>query len=376
MKSKAEHINWQKRTKDEHKDRILILLKENKTMRFKDFLAQSEKTGIRSEKGLSEVLQRLQDEGLIEKTHVQIEVPKGEAKKGFRGEALERPTSKKQIETYRLTTEGQKYQSWWLIHELLDFKDKNASYVHSLSSNYYNFGLSFDIVMSGKGRQLSFILPPIPQVETFIMQNVFKKIKEGGIKLEQSEGKILTSFEIDLSQFADTLIKIQSFIEDINSNKDIFSDIRLDFDKKEVNKLWHFDFLIHFSSLLGDNNFRQNLGAFLKNFSKDQKFYDLTQVDPKLFNRFVKALDAGKDPLKDKLLFKSLIVPIERGIGYYNIFDTYIKAIKIIRYGDIEFYETLSNLENKIWEKINRMSTDWSMREQRKFETKQKRDAK
>ena len=106
MKSKAERINWQKRTKEEHKDRILTLLKENKTMRFKDFLAQSEKTGIRSEKGLSEVLQRLQDEGLIEKTHVKVEFPKGEAKKGLRGETLERPTAKKQIETYGLTTEG------------------------------------------------------------------------------------------------------------------------------------------------------------------------------------------------------------------------------------------------------------------------------
>lgn len=376
MKSKAERINWQKRTKEEHKDRILTLLKENKTMRFKDFLAQSEKTGIRSEKGLSEVLQRLQDEGLIEKTHVKVEVLKGEAKKGLRGEALERPTAKKQIETYGLTIEGQKYQSWWLIHELLELKDKNASYMHGLSSNYYNFGLSLDIIMSGKDRQLSFILPPVPQVEDFIMLNAFKNIKEGGKKLEPSEGKILTSFEIDLSRFADTIIKIQSFIEDINSNKDIFSDTRLDFDKKEVNKLGHFDFLVYFSSLLGDNNFRQNLGAFLKNFSKDQKFYDLTQVDSKLFNRFVKTLDEGKDPLKDKLLFKSLIIPIERGIGYYNIFSVYIKAARVIKYGDTDFYKKLDDLDSAVSKKTSAMSMAWSMREQKKFEAKQKSEQK
>ena len=262
------------------------------------------------------------------------------------------------------------------MRERLELKDKNASYMHSLSSNYYNFGLSLDIIMSGKDRQLSFILPPVPQVEDFIMLNVFKNIKEGGKKLEPSEGKILTSFEIDLSRFADTIIKIQSFIEDINSNKDIFSDTRLDFDKKEVNKLWHFDFLVYFSSLLGNNNFRQNLGAFLKNFSKDQKFYDLTQVDSKLFNRFVKTLDEGKDPLKDKLLFKSLIIPIERGIGYYNIFSVYIKAAKIIKYGDMDFYKKLDDLDSAVSKKTSAMSMAWSMREQKKFESKQKRDAK
>jgi len=376
MKNKAEREGWQKRAKEEHKDRILTLLKENKTMRFKDFLAQSERTGIKSAKGLSEVLQRLQNEGLIEKTHVKVEVPKGKAKKGIRGEVLEKPTVKKQIETYRLTTEGQKYQSWWLIHELLDLKDKNAIYMHTLSSNYYNFGLSLDIIMSGKDEQLTFMLPPVPQIEDFIMANAFKNIKENDIKLEPAEGKILTSFEVDLSRFADTLIKIQSFIEDINSSKDVFSDARLDFDKKEVNKLWHFDFLIHFSSLLGDYSFRKNLERFLKNFSKDQKFYDLTQVDPKLFNRFEKTLDEDKDPLKDKLLFKNLIVPIERGIGYYNIFSVYIKAAKIIRYGDVDFYKKLDDVENAVSKKTSEMSMAWSMRELKKLEAKQKRDQK
>ena len=145
-------------------------------------------------------------------------------------------------------------------------------------------------------RQLTFMLPPVPQIEDFIMAETFRNIREKGLKLESSEGKILTSFEIDLSRFADTLIKIQSFIEDINSDKDVFSDSKLDFDKAEVNKLWHFDFLIQFSYILGDDSFRRNLENFLKSFSKNQKFYDLTQVNSELFNRFVKTLEQNKDP--------------------------------------------------------------------------------
>ena len=114
----------------------------------------------------------------------------------------------------------------------------------------------------------------------------------------------------------------------------------------------------------------------MKNFSKDQKFYDLTQVDSKLFNRFVKTLEEGKDPLKDKLLFKSLIIPIERGIGYYNIFSVYIKAAKIIKYGDTDFYKKLDDLDSAVSKKTSAMSIAWSMREQKKFEAKQKSEQK
>lgn len=376
MKNKADKGGWQKRAKEEHKDRVLTLLRENKTMRFKDFLAQSERTGIKSEKGLSEVLQRLQDEGFIEKTHVKVEISKGEVKKGLRGEVLETPTITKRIETYKLTTEGLKYQSWWLIHELLELKDKNAGYVHSLSSNYYSFGLSHDGVMSGKDRQLTFVLPPIPQIENFIMAEAFKQIKEKGLKIVPSEGKILLSFEIDFTQFAETLIKIQSFIEDINSGKDIFSDNRLDFDKGEVNRLWHFDFLIGFSSFLADDNFDKNLKGFLNKFSKDQKFYDLTQVDSKLFERFMTCFKQDKSPMNDKVLFKQLLTSIEKGIGYNNLFSQYVKAAKIIRYGDINFYEKLDNFEIALSKKANEMSMAWTMREQKKLENKQKGELK
>lgn len=376
MKSETEHINWQKRVKEEHKDRILTLLRENKTMRFKDFVAQSEKTGIRSEKGLSEVLQRLLGEGLIEKTNIYVEMPKGEIKKGLRGEVLEGQARIKQVSAYKLTSQGKKYQSWWLIHELSELKDNNASYIHSWSGNYYVFGSSFDLAISSKAKNLSPILPSVYTIEEFIMLNAFKNIKEKGIKLEPSEGKILISFEIDFSLFTSTLVKIQSFIEDIDSNKDIFSDTRLDFDKKEVNKLWHLDFLVRFSSLLGDDTFIKNLRMFLANFSKGQKFYDLTKVDPHLFNRFIKMVNEGKDPLKDRLLFKSLIHRAKVGIGYDNIFSTYIKAAKIARYGDVEFYERLDGLEHRVDEKINEMLMGLSKRELKKLEAKQKRDAK
>ena len=383
-----ERYQRQKRISNENRDKILTIIHDSKKLnpegRVIDgatFTELQTKT-LLSPAGLTKILQKLETEDTIEKIIVKKEIilEKEEVLIGKKGAEIKpaKKFTKGMKPVYILTEKGQAYYKgiWQLMYELLELKDKNASYMHSLSSNYYNFGLSLDIIMSGKDRQLSFILPPVPQVENFIMLNVFKNIKEGGIKLKPSEGKILTSFEIDLSRFADTLIKIQSFIEDINSNKDIFSDTRLDFDKKEVNKLWHFDFLVYFSSLLGDNNFRQNLGAFLKNFSKDQKFYDLTKVDPHLFNRFIKMVNEGKDPLKDGLLFKSLIHRAKVGIGYDNIFSAYIKAAKIARYGDVEFYERLDDLEHRVDEKINEMLMGLSKRELKKLEAKQKRDTK
>jgi len=377
----------QRRISGENIDKILKIIHDSKKTDPKGVVKEGatfteiQKKALLSPAGLTKILQRLETEDTIEKTLIKKEIILEKEEVYTSGEVKPAKKLIKGKPVYVLTEKGQAYYKgiWQLMYELLELKDKNASYMHTLSSNYYNFGLSLDIIMSGKGGQLTFMLPPVPQIEDFIMSETFKNIKEKGLKLEPSEGKILTSFEVDLSRFADTLFKIQSFIEDINSSKDVFSDARLDFDKKEVNKLyklWHFDFLIHFSSLLGDDSFRKNLERFLKNFSKDQKFYDLTQVDSKLFNRFVKTLDEDKDPLKDKLLFKSLIVPIERGIGYYNIFSVYIKAAKIIRYGDVDFYKKLDDVENAVSKKTHEMSMARSMRELKKLEAKQKRDQK
>lgn len=378
----------QKRVSNENRDKILTIIQGRKKTDPKEIVidgatfTEIQKETLLSPAGLTKILQRLETEDTIEKILIKKEIVlKEEEVLIGKGGAEVKPAkkfTKGMKPVYILTEKGQAYYKgiWQLMYELLELKDKNASYMHSLSSNYYNFGLSLDIVMSGKDRQLTFMLPPVPQIEDFIMAETFRNIREKGLKLESSEGKILTSFEIDLSRFADTLIKIQSFIEDINSDKDVFSDSKLDFDKAEVNKLWHFDFLIQFSYILGDDSFRRNLENFLKSFSKNQKFYDLTQVNSELFNRFVKTLEQNKDPLKDKLLFKSLIVPIEKGIGYYNIFSVYIKAAKIIKYGDMDFYKKLDDLDKAVSKKTSEMSMAWSMREQKKFEAKQKRDAK
>ena len=349
MKNKAERGGWQKRVKEEHNDRILTLLKENKTMRFKDFLDQGERTGIKSEKGLSEVLQRLQNEGLIEKTHVEVEVPKGEAKKGMHGEVLEKPTVKKQKEAYTLTTEGQKYQSWWLIHELLDLRDKNASYTHTLSSNYYNFGLSLDSIMSGKGGQLTFMLPPVPEIEDFIMSEIFKNIKEKDLKPESSEGKILLSFEIDFEKFTGELIRIQTFIEDIKTDKDVFSDERLYLSTtpNRLNRLWVLDHLINYSLFFGDQTFRTHLTNYLQNLSNKTNFTaTFGEVDFEFVEKFVKLIMDNKEPLDDKRMLKRLIIK-GWGTSVELPLFTYIKVAKVLNFGKDKVYPKLCTYENE-----------------------------
>lgn len=369
--------SWQERTKGEHKDRVLTLLKEKKTMRFKDFLAQGERTGIKSPKGLSEVLLRLMSEGLVEKTHIDIEVEKGKPRLGSHGEILERNIVKKKVEAYTLTTEGQKYQAWWLIHELFDLKDKNSGYVHSLSYNYASFGLSEDIVMgrATENKLPNFDIPPIPEIENFIMLETFKKIRENNIKPQFSDYKLLLSFEFDFAQLTAQIIGLQVFIEDINTGQDVFSDKRLVL-WEQTDKLWLFDFFINYSVLLGDEKYRKNLTIFLKNFSKDHKFNELTQVDPKLFEKFMNCFKQGKDPVNDSVLFKKLIVPVEKGIGYYNYFSRYVKGARIIRFGDVDFYKKLNEFEERLSKKTSQMSMEWATREQKKLEAKQKRDAK
>jgi hypothetical protein len=373
MKSKNKRIDWQKRTKEEHKDRILTLLGENKTMRFKDFRTQSERTGIKSEKGLSEVLQRLQDEGLIEKTHIDIEIEKGEPERGPHGEILKKNIQKKKVEAYRLTEKGQKYQAWWLIHELFELKDKNSGYFHSIGYKYASFGLSEDIVIgrATDNKLSNFDIPAIPEIEDFIMLATFKKIREGSIKPEYDDHKLLLSFEIDFAQLTRQIMALQVFIEDINTGQDVFSDKRLGL-QEQTDKLWLFNLFINYSVLLGDEKYKDKLTIFLKNFSNSQQFYDITQVDSKLFKSFMKCVEQDKSPLKDKKLFNSLIIPVERGIGYYNLFVRYVAAAKIIKYGNKEFDEKLDELNAEVSKKTSEMSMSWAIKEQKKFEAKQK----
>jgi len=377
MKSKIERINWQKRVKEDHKDRIISLLKERKVMRFKDFEIENEKTGIKSPKGLGDVLQRLVKEGFIEKSHMEIEIEKGKPKTGLHGEILERDIVKKKVEAYALTSEGQKYQSWWLIHELFDLRAKNAGYFHSISTQYALFGLSEDIVMgrATENKISNFDIPPLQDIENFIMLEIFRKIKEDNIKPDINDSKLLVSFEFDFAQLAKQIIQMQMFIEDINSGRDIFADKRLIL-WEQVDKLWIFDFFINYSVLLGDEKYLENLKSYLKNFSKEQKFYELTQVDSKLFKRFLDYIAKDKDPIKDSVLFKTLIVPVEKGIGYYNYFSRYIKGAKMINYRNAEFYKKLDEFEKRLSEKTRKMAMEWAFKEQKKIEAKQKGEPK
>ena len=374
-----EKTSWQEGVKNRHKEGIIALLQEqpNKAMRFVDLLAKKDRTGIKSPKGLTEVLQRLIKEGLVENTHMDVEIERGKPKLGAHGEVLERNLVKKKVEAYGLTTEGRKYQSWWLIHELFDLQDKNSGYAHSLSYKYALFGLSQDIVMgrATENKLPNFDIPAIPEIEDFIMLETFRRIRENKIKPQPSDYKLLLSFEFDFAQFTAQVIELQAFIEDINTGQDVFTDKRLRL-WEHTDNVWLFNFLTNYSILLGDEKYKKNLTSFIKNFSKDQKFYELTQVDLKLFARFMGCFKQGKDPINDPVLFKKLIIPVEKGIGFYNFFSRYVEGARITKFGDIGFYNKLNEFEERLSKKTSQMSMAWSMREQKKFEAKQKSDQK
>ncbi|MDE1825342.1 MAG: hypothetical protein KGH61_01700 [Candidatus Micrarchaeota archaeon] len=374
-----EKPSWQEGVKNRHKEGIIALLQEqpNKAMRFVDLLAKKDRTGIKSPKGLTEVLQRLINERLVENTHIDIEIERGKPKLGMHGEVLERNLVKKKVEAYGLTTEGRKYQSWWLIHELFDLQDKNSSYVHSLSYGYASFGLSEDIVMgrATEGKLPNFDIPAIPEIEDFIMLETFRKIRENKIKPQLSDYKLLLSFEFDFAQLTARVIELQAFIEDINTGQDVFTDKRLRLLGHNDN-IWLFNFLVNYSVFFGDEAYRKNLTAFLKNLSKDKKFYELTQVNPELFTRFMGGFKQGKDPINDKVLFKKLIVPVEKGVGFYNHFSRYIEGARIIKFGDEKFNKKLDEFTNNLSKKISHMSMEWAERDRKEFESKQKGEQK
>lgn len=377
--STTDKGSWQDSVKNRHKEGVIALLQEqnSKAMRFMDILAQKDRTGIKSPKGLTAVLQRLIVEGLIEKTFIDIELEKGKPVRGSQGKILEKNVMKKKVEAYSLTTTGQGYMSWWLIHELLELKDKKVGYFHSASANYYGFGLSEDFVhrASSNNKLPNIDIASIPDMEDFFMSKIFKEIREKGIKVEPNDEKIILSFELDFAELTSQLIVIQMFMDDLNSGKDVFLDDRL-FLKEASNYLWRLDMFARYSFLMGDDKFRSILKKVLKKFTSDPRFHEIANVDVKLFHKFLKCINEGENPLNDRILFKNLIVPIEKGIGYYNVFKRYVIAAKILNFGDDDFEITLDQIDAKVGETISKMSMEWANKEQKKLEDKQKGDKK
>lgn len=215
MKKKPKPEGWQSRMKKEHEDAIVALLKSAGPMQFKDILAAQDKTKIKSPRGLTDVLNRLLEKRLIRNVKKVIEVSKGVPKLGLQGEIIRpAPKVKKKIDIYELTTQGETYYKegmWWLLHELLDLQGSGAGYAHSLSSEYSLFGLSNDLILPhGDVGNLSLLIPPTPQIEDFIMEEIFKTIQTQKIKILPSKGKLILSFEFDFEKLSKTLIELQN----------------------------------------------------------------------------------------------------------------------------------------------------------------------
>ncbi len=255
---------------------------------------------------------------------------------------------------------------WHLTNELQDLRDGKAFYWHGGDAlGKFDFGFSTDVALDNKipKGQLPTVLK---ETENYVFGRILENFRKNADSLKHYEnGKTILSIEIDWHKFSVSLRKVQIFIEDINSKTPVFSDDRLDLKGDKWLILSRFDFLIRHSLLFGDKTFERKLRAFLKTFSSSYNFYDITAVNPKLFDEFVTLIEKGEieNILKDGNLKKKLM-PLTEEVApkgkefslYKDYFDQYIKAARIAKYGNSKFLEKLNQFEALKNEKIRSMS--------------------
>lgn len=257
---------------------------------------------------------------------------------------------------------------WDLVNRLGEYKINKGLYWHGVDSlGLFDFGFSghtaSDKNIPNDTNYKNFLFNLTKKVEYQTFELIVDSLKNNKIALnELQESGAILAVELDWNKFARAIRQTQSFIEDINSNKDIFSDSRQDFNKLE-DKLTYLLFLTRFSLIFGNDNFKKRLRTFIKEFSQSYKFYEITMVNPKLFEEFINYIKRGKNPLNYEHMLKVLLPQKEIATktgdmvvtGYVDIADTYIKAARLCKYEDPEFITNLKKFEvakNKRHEKL------------------------
>jgi DNA-binding HxlR family transcriptional regulator len=156
-------------------------------------------------------------------------------------------------------------------------------------------------------------------------------------------------YQIDeLKRLFSNFNKIQNFVEDINTGKNVFSDkiIGLKFTE---NKLWQFESIVKYSKFLGDDKFRERLSKYMKRFVNKKQFRKrFGKIDMDFVGKLSNSIKLDADPLDDKGLFTKLITK-GRGTDVDLPIFIYIKAAKVLMFNEEEFYSKLDLYEQRLW---------------------------
>ncbi len=281
---------------------------------------------------------------------------------------------KKVWELSKVAINREKKDIWYLANIVQELRKAHAMYRHGTDPlGLYNFGVYTDSIFD-KNTPPNYLPADLDKnIAEYTFGRVTQNFRDNKITIKDlSESRTVLALEIDWHAFARSLRMIQSFITCIKTGKDIFSDSVIDFNRERFDlpenekikdiqqieglKLYRLDFLIEFSTRFADSAFRRKLKAYLKRFSSTLKFYEITGVDPKLFNRVVEKIGhgEGKRLLASKTITKTLFPKI--GGHLTDLFDRYIKAARIFKYGDADFISKLNEFEedkNKKWEMLS-----------------------
>ncbi len=183
--------------RDGNKDRVISLLKESGGMRFGDLV---EKAGL-SAMGLSKVLDSLEGPKLVKKDYIDKEVIVEKEREGPHGEKIQAKTRTKKIAAYTLTDKGDEYARnvWNILYELLDMRDKNATYFYQDHSLNEDFGLAYgDMDSNPPNSNYQLLDAELEEVSSHILKAFAKKIRDRKAVLDpEKAGKLILFLEID-----------------------------------------------------------------------------------------------------------------------------------------------------------------------------------
>ena len=320
-----EKFKEQKETRRRNDESIMIELNES-PKRFKDL---TDKLKL-SPMGLTKVLNRLVQEKKIQKVL-------------YEGH-----------EAYELTKEGQREleQLWYIYHELDYLRENKASYVHSLTFPF----MSMDVIMLYKedknkssDRDHFSLIPNIPEFQDFIIEQIFKNVKESNLKVESSDSKFLISFEFDFNSLSKFFNQIKIFIDDIKANRDVLTDDKLgDIGVGTKNRLFILSVLISNSNYFTtvDKEFNENLIKYLQSFDNKEKTENLFGLNYKILNQLTEDIKKGIDPLKDKKISNDLIIK-DGNVTHFLIKD-YLQLAMFINFGNKPIYNLIEKYQNSL----------------------------
>jgi hypothetical protein len=220
---KNEPFKTQKLTRKVNEDKVISLLKESRGMRFSDL---SEKVGL-SIPGLIKVLDSLKGQKLIKNDYIDKKVIIEKEREGPRGEIIPAKTKIKKIAAYKLTDKGDEYARnvWSIIYELLNMRDKNATYFYQDHSFNKDFGLAYgDMDSSPPNSNYQLLDGELEDISYRLLKAFEKKIKGRRKVLDpEKAGKLIVFLEIDCKKLIGEVLagkKIRRYKQTVDQGRE------------------------------------------------------------------------------------------------------------------------------------------------------------